>query len=284
MVLLVEIKEVVLFQKGVFILTEVFHIPYGDHLSQFGVLRIPDLPGLSPVVVTIHGGFWQSKYGLEENTPLDEDLTRRGYATWNIEYRRIGEDGGGWSGTFIDVIDAVNHLTQLEERFRLDLSRVVILGHSAGGHLALWLASRYNKVQTEGMGNNLLIPIRSVISLAGVLDLKKMWEIHEEKGMDSPVASFIGGSPQEVPERYRLASPIELLPLNVEQILIHGELDRHVPVDLSIEYHRRAIERGDKVRLVVLPDVEHFMVIDPSYSAWKSVTYSLETLKVSSGS
>ncbi|MEK5149152.1 MULTISPECIES: alpha/beta hydrolase family protein [unclassified Psychrobacillus] len=263
-------------------MTETFHISYGDHPSQFGVLRMPDLSGLSPVVITIHGGFWQLKYGLEENTLIDEDLTRRGYATWNIEYRRVGEDGGGWPGTFIDVIDAVNHLTQLEERFQLDLSRVVILGHSAGGHLALWLASRFNKVQTDEIGNTLLIPIRSVISLAGVLDLKKMWEIHEEKGMISPVASFIGGSPQEVSERYRLASPIELLPLNVEQILIHGELDRHVPVDLSIEYHRRAIEQGDKVRLVVLPEVEHFMVIDPSSSAWKSVTDSLETLKESS--
>ena len=116
---------------------------------------------LNPVVITIHGGFWQSKYGLEENTPLDEDLTRRGYATWNIEYRRVGEDGGGWPGTFIDVIDAVNHLTQLEERFQLDLSRVVILGHSAGGHLALWLASRINKVQTDEIGNTLLIPIQT---------------------------------------------------------------------------------------------------------------------------
>lgn len=263
-------------------MTELFHIPYGDHPSQFGVLRMPDFTGQSPVVITIHGGFWQSKYDLEENTPLNEDLTRRGYATWNIEYRRVGEDGGGWPGTFIDVIDAVNHLIQLEERFQLDLSRVVILGHSAGGHLALWLASRYNKVQTDEIGNTLLIPIRGVISLAGVLDLRKMWEIHEEKGMISPVASFVGGSPQEVSERYRLASPIELLPLDVEQILIHGELDRHVPVDLSIEYHRRAIEQGDKVRLVVLPKVEHFMVIDPSSSAWKPVTDSLEILKESS--
>ena len=260
----------------------IFHIPYGDHPSQFGVLRMPELPGLKPVVITIHGGFWQSKYGLEENTPLDEDLTSRGYATWNIEYRRVGEDGGGWPGTFIDVVDAVNHLTQLEERFRLDLSRVVILGHSAGGQLALWLASRINKIKTDEIGNALLIPIRSVISLAGVSDLRKMWEIHEEKKMLSPVASFIGGSPQEVSERYKLASPIELLPLNVEQIIIHGELDRHVPVDLSIEYHRRAIEQGDKVRLIVLPEVEHFMIINPSSSAWESVIDSLETLKESS--
>ena len=270
--------------KGVYTLTESYHIPYGDHPSQFGVLRMPELSGPIPVVITIHGGFWQSKYGLEENTPLDEDLTRRGYATWNIEYRRVGEDGGGWPGTFIDVIEAVNHLIQLEERFRLDLSRVVILGHSAGGQLALWLASRINKVKTDELGNTLLIPIRGVISLAGVLALRKMWEIHEEKGMSSPVASFIGGAPQEVSERYRLASPMELLPLKVEQVLIHGELDRHVPVDLSIEYHRSAIEQGNKVRLIVLPEVEHFKIIDPSSAAWESVIDSLDSLKGNSGS
>ncbi|QUW23942.1 alpha/beta hydrolase [Sporosarcina sp. Marseille-Q4063] len=237
---------------------------------------MPDYPGPNPVVITIHGGFWQSKYGLEENVPLAEDLTSRGYATWNIEYRRVGEDGGGWPGTFIDVIDAVNHLTQIEERFQLDLSRVVILGHSAGGHLALWLASRMNQVQMDEINKTLHVPIQSVISLAGVSDLKKMWEIHEEQGISSHVASFMGGSPQEVSGRYWIASPIELLPLNVEQILIHGEVDRHVPVEMSIEYHRRAIEQGDKVRLIVLPEVEHFMVIDPSSSAWKSVTNALE--------
>lgn len=82
---------------------EVFNIPYGEHPSQFGVLRVPDSRERSPVVITIHGGFWQSKYDLVENTPLVEDLTRRGYVTWNIEYRRVGEDGGGWAGTFIDV-------------------------------------------------------------------------------------------------------------------------------------------------------------------------------------
>jgi acetyl esterase/lipase len=253
-------------------------IAYGDHPSQFGILRLPNSSASCPVVITIHGGFWQSKYGLDENDPIVEDLTSCGYATWNIEYRRVGEDGGGWLGTFNDVIDAVNQLTHLEERFQLDLSRVVILGHSAGGQLALWLASQIKKVQCDELVNPLQIPIHSVISLAGVLDLRRMWEIHDEKGMNSPVASFIGGTPKEVSDRYRFASPIELLPLIVNQIIIHGELDRHVPVDLSVEYHRKAIEQGDKVRLIVLPDVEHFKLIDPSSTAWKTVSDSLETL------
>ncbi|WP_241654827.1 alpha/beta hydrolase family protein [Sporolactobacillus shoreae] len=241
-------------------------------------MRIPESSERCPVVVTIHGGFWKSKYGLEEIDRLDEDLVRRGYATWNIEYRRVGENGGGWAGTFHDVVDAVNHLSQIDEHFPLDLSRVVILGHSAGGHLALWMASRISKIQRDEMGSPLLIPIQGVISLAGVSDLQKMWKIHVKKGISSPVASFIGGTPKEVPDRYRLASPIELLPLNIEQILVHGDLDCDVPVELSVEYHRRAIELGDKVNLVVIPGAEHFKIIDPLSSAWGSVTDSLETL------
>lgn len=253
-----------------------FRSTYGNHPSQFGVLRVPEGTQRAPVVVSVHGGFWQSEYGLELHDRLAEDLVRRGYAVWNIEYRRVGEDGGGWTGTFHDVIDAVNHLSQLEKRFSLDLSRVIVLGHSAGGHLALWLASRIGKVQLGELGDKLDVPIHGVISLAGVSDLRRMWETHVKQGRGHIVESLIGGTPQEVPERYRRASPIELLPLHVDQVLIHGEQDRNVPVELSIEYHRMAVEHGDGVRLVLLPDAEHFQVIDPSSSAWNSVAESIE--------
>ncbi|SFS52778.1 alpha/beta hydrolase family protein [Marininema halotolerans] len=255
-----------------------FRIPYGNHPSQYGDLRLPTSLGRSPIVVSIHGGFWQSKYGLELNDPIVEDLTRRGYATWNIEYRRVGENGGGWTGTFDDVIDAINQLTQLEKSYPLDLSRIVILGHSAGGHLALWLASR-NHTQNDAFEKTLRIPIKHVISLAGITDLKRTWEIHLESGLDgSLVSSFLDGTPHEVPDRYRLASPIEQLPIPATQLLIHGELDRHVPVELSIAYHQKAVEQGAHVRLLTLPEAEHFQLIDPASSAWKSVIDSLETL------
>ncbi|MFJ5759310.1 alpha/beta hydrolase family protein [Neobacillus sp. NPDC093182] len=244
-------------------------IAYGEHPSQFGVMRRPEAPGRCPVVVSIHGGFWQSKYGLEENEPLAEDLAQRGFATWNIEYRRIGEEGGAWPGTFHDVISAVNHLNQLKDTYQLDLSKVVVIGHSAGGHLALLLGSLLNQADSP-----LFIPIKGIISLAGVTDLHKMLQIHTERGIASPVTMFLGDSMEELP----IASPIELLPLNVEQVLIHGELDRHVPVTLSVEYHRRAMEMGDSVLLLTLPEAEHFMVVDPSSSAWKAVTESLEGL------
>lgn len=255
------------------------HIPYGEHRSQYGVLRLPKTNECRPVVVTIHGGFWQAKYDLNENNPMAEDLTSRGYATWNIEYRRVGEEGGGWPGTFNDVIDAVNHLFKLKERYNLDLSQVIVLGHSAGGHLALWIAAQNKDTEeTNQHFHKLELPFLGVISLAGVTNLRDMWRIHEEKGMHSHVEALVGGSPHEVPERYRLASPIELLPHNLKQVLIHGELDRHVPVELSKDYHRKAIEFGDNTKLVVLHDSEHFKVIDPSSVAWQSVVNSIETL------
>lgn len=267
------------FKKGIFTLTSISlsRLIYGEYPSQFGLLRIPKLSKRCPVVVTIHGGFWKSKYGLEELDPLDEDLVQRGYATWNTEYRRVGEAEGGWKGTFHDVIDAVNHLSELEKRFPLDLSRVIILGHSAGGHLALWLGSRLN-IQKDELGDPLRIPLRGVLSLAGVSDLQKMWKIDIENGISSPVEALIGGTPLQFPERYLLSSPIELLPLDTEQILVHGDLDSDVPVELSVEYHRRAKNKGNRVKLIVLPGIEHFQIINPSSSAWNSVIDSLEVL------
>ncbi|MCM3575343.1 alpha/beta hydrolase [Mesobacillus subterraneus] len=248
-----------------------FNISYGEHQSQFGVLRLPESSDPCPVIVLIHGGFWQSKYNIEENTPIAEDLTRRGYATWNIEYRRLGEELEGWNSIFNDVIAAINHFSIIKDSYHIDLSNVTVIGHSAGGHLALWLASRINASKTDGVFDEIAIPIQKILSLAGVTDLKNMWEIHEQKGINSPVAALLGGAPQEVPNRYKMSSPIELLPFEVEQVLIHGELDRHVPVDLSKNYFQRALEKGDKVKLVVLPDIEHFKIIDPSSSAWDIV-------------
>ncbi|MFS1515354.1 alpha/beta hydrolase family protein [Bacillus sp. SCS-151] len=251
-----------------------FKIYYGEHKSQFGVLRIPENSETYPVIVLIHGGFWQARYNLEENNPIADNLTNRGFATWNIEYRRVGEDRKGWTGTFNDVISAINHLSKIKELSPLDISNVTVIGHSAGGHLALWLGSRI-KANNDGTFNELMVCIKKVISLAGVTDLVKMWEIHELKGMKSHVAALLGGGPQEVPERYELFSPIELLPMKVEQVLIHGELDRHVPVELSKNYYQSAMGKGDKVKLVVIPEIEHFKIIDPTSSAWGSVVDSI---------
>ena len=253
-------------------------LAYGNQPSQFGMLRLPDTSGKYPVVITIHGGFWKAEYGLEEISPLDEDLTKRGYATWNIEYRRGGEPGGGWKGTFDDVGDSVYFLSQLEKDFPLDLSRVVVIGHSAGGHLALWLASRTNNPNQDKMDGLLQIPIKGVISLAGVSDLERMWEIDAQNGIVSPVANLMGGTPKEYPDRYRFASPIDQLPVRIPQILIHGDLDEDVPAELSLKYYHRAIDLNDQVDLKILAKTDHFMLIDPLSTAWQSAIDSLNKL------
>ncbi|AZZ60702.1 alpha/beta hydrolase [Oenococcus sp. UCMA 16435] len=251
---------------------------YGKSQSQFGIFRMPKNAANCPVVVTIHGGFWRAEYGLEEMTPLDEDLVRRGYATWNIEYRRVGEKGGGWPGTFNDIIDAVNYLVFLKEDFPIDLSRVVIAGHSAGGHLALWLASRIVKNKADELGNVLRTPIKVVVSLAGVANLEEMWKIGAKLGTNGTISSFIGGTPKEVPERYHLASPYDLLPLNVKQILAHGEIDREVPIELTIDYYQKALELGDDVSLISYPEADHLNLIDPFSSIWISTANSLKNI------
>ncbi|MED3825046.1 alpha/beta hydrolase [Priestia flexa] len=249
-----------------------FKIYYGKHESQFGVLRVPENKESCPVIVLIHGGFWQARYNLEENNPIAVDLTKRGFVTWNIEYRRVGEDGGGWTGTFNDVISAINYLSRIKESYPLDISNVTVIGHSAGGHLALWLGSRIQASSKDDRAfNELTFAFQKVISLAGVTDLVKMWKIHEKKGMKSHVANLLGGTPVEVTERYNLTSPMELLPMKVEQVLIHGELDRHVPVELSKDYYNYALEKGGNVKLVILPDIEHFKIIEPTSPAWSSV-------------
>src|SRR5699024_10580427 len=177
-----------------------------------------------------------------ENNPICDDLASKGFAAWNIEYRRTGEDGGGWKGTFNDIVAAVNHLSELRKPYHLNTENIIIMGHSAGGHLALWLASRTNTASSDETFDKLIVPLRKVISLAGIADLKQMWEIHENQGIESPVADFVGGTPVEYAKRYKISSPIKLLPRDVEQVLIHGELDRHVPVELSKTYYTKLKE------------------------------------------
>ena len=221
-------------------------IPYGSDPFQFGHLRIPDGNGPHRVVLVVHGGFWRNKYDLQYIEPVCEALTTAGVATWSLEYRRIGDTGGGWPGTLDDVSSAAGHLRALAAQFNLDLSRVTALGHSAGGHLALWLGSRKK--------------VTGVVSLAGVTDLRRAWEL---KLSSTVVADFLGGSPAEVPERYDFASPIEQLPLGIPQRLFHGTKDESVPLEISERYVTAARERGDDAELITLENAGHFELVDP---------------------
>jgi acetyl esterase/lipase len=242
-------------------------IRYGSDPSQYGELHLPSsTAGSLSVAVVVHGGYWGSAYGLELGTPLAQDLAAHGVAAWNIEYRRIG-NGGGWPGTFVDVANAMDALAgkvSAASDNRLDLAKVVVLGHSAGGHIAAWLAARH-KLSRGTLGADPLVKPIGYVSQAGVLDLVSA----ETEGLGSDAANrLMGGSPQEFPERYATGSPYELLPLGVPGTLVHGLDDDVVPISQSDAFAARATELGDKVAEVPLAGVDHFMLIDPTTPAW----------------
>ncbi|SDJ51297.1 alpha/beta hydrolase family protein [Salimicrobium halophilum] len=259
-------------------------IYYGEKKDHFGELRLPDTEGPYPVAIVIHGGFWKSEYGLEETREIAEDLTADGWATWNIEYSRVGQDAGGWPGTFLDAAQATDALFVLQHDHPLDLKRVVTIGHSAGGHLALWLAGRKNLPETSYLYKRSPLPLAAAVSLAGVNELKTMHDVHRfrddtlNKSPDNPTADLLGGSPEEVPERFRDGSPKELLPLSTMQILVHGALDINVPVGISDDYQEWAENMGDPVKYVRMSDAEHFMLTDTSTRAWKRVKEEMDLL------
>ena len=247
---------------------------YGPHPSQRADLYLPSGPGPHPVIVLIHGGAWQKRYGKIFTRALAGDLLRRGYAVWNIEYRRVGA-GGGWPNTFADVAAAIDQLAELDEE-RLDLRRVTIIGHSAGGHLALWAAGRANLPAGAPGALDGSPPVRPrrVVSLAGVADLKGAYR----RWRGGVVRDLMGGSPDEVPERYAAGDPIRLLPLEIPALIVHGVRDETVSIELSRGYAEAARAAGGEVDLVEVegPAGSHRAHLDPRSAAWAAVIERLD--------
>lgn len=246
---------------------------YGSDPSQFGELRLPTGKGPYPVAVVIHGGCWYSEYDLSQVANFNASLTRLGVATWSLEYRRIGNLGGGWPGTFADVASGTDYLRVLARSYPLDLRRVIVVGHSAGGQLAIWLAARHRLPKDSPLYANNAVPLRGIVSLAGITDLRRY-----RPNCGDAVNKLLGGSPDAVPERYRQTSPIELLPLGVEQRLIQGALDEIVPADFSRDYEAAARKKGDPVRLTIVATAGHFDLIAPKSSAWPDVENAVRSL------
>ena len=185
---------------------------------------------------------------------------------WNIEYRRVGRfgGGGGWPATFADVAAAVDALA---DQGGLDLSRVLTCGHSAGGHLALWLAAR-GRLGGDAPGGAVRVPVRAAVSLAGVVDLRRAFELGLGGGA---VENLLGGPPDAVPERYECASPFERLPLGVPQVLVHGLVDTVVPHSLSERYVARAVELGDEQAVFLpVPNAGHSEMVALGGAAWSA--------------
>jgi acetyl esterase/lipase len=241
-------------------------IPYGADASQHGDLYLPPGAGKVPVAVVVHGGYWGSSYGNSLGAPLARDLTTIGVAAWNIEYRRLGI-GGGWPGTFADAAGAMDSLATLVQTAagrRLDLANVVVIGHSAGGQIAAWLAGRH-KLRVGDVGASPRVSPVGYVAQAGVLDLGSAFDQNLGGGA---VSALMGGSPQQHPERYAAGSPLALLPYGIPGTLVHGLADDVVPIQQSDDFAARATKVGDQVREIRLSGVDHFMLIDPSTPAW----------------
>jgi acetyl esterase/lipase len=242
-------------------------IPYGPEAAQFADLRVPDGLGPHPVVVVLHGGWWRAENDLEHLGPACAALTAQGAATWNVEYRSVGHPGGTWPTPLADAVVAVRRLAALAEP-RLDLRRVLVLGFSAGGQLALRLAGALATGAAD-------VTVCGAVSLAGVLDLRAAADANLGSGA---VAALLGGLPAEVPGRYVDASPLEQPHLPVRQVIVHGSADASIPVAMSAAYAAVARARGDSVDLRVVGGASHFDPIDPTSAAWAVVASAVRDL------
>jgi acetyl esterase/lipase len=242
-------------------------IAYGSDPNQFLDLRLPKndpttgttkSKRLYPLVINIHGGYWRAAYNLDHTGHLCAALTAKGLATANLEYRRVGNEGG-WPNTFADIRSAYNFLLQNASQHSLDASRVLIMGHSVGGQLALCLAGHEPGV-------------RRALSLAGVVDLQRAYQLHLS---NDAVVEFLRGTPGQVPDHYREADPMQLAIPRARQWLIHGLADDVVPPAFSRDYvsakQRRAGKEKEDVHLLEIPEADHFDLIDPRTPAWKQV-------------
>jgi acetyl esterase/lipase len=241
-------------------------IPYGNAPQQFGELRLPagkaPKNGKFPVVVLVHGGCWQAEYDYVYFTHMAAALTDAGIATWTIEYRRIGDEGGGWPNTFLDVAKATDALRSIAKTYAIDPKRVVSMGHSAGGHLALWLAARHKLPKSSALYLSKPLALKGVVGLAAITDLAQ-YRVGEPDSCNASVDALMGGTDSAQPLRYAQGSPRALLPLGVPQWLVQGAADPIVPLASITAYADAANKAGDKVTVHVEEGLGHFDTVAP---------------------
>jgi acetyl esterase/lipase len=244
-------------------------IPYGALPDQFVDLWLPAGSGPFPVVVMVHGGCWRSKIAsLEIMNFAAEDLRQRGIAVWNIEYRGVDRDGGGYPGTFQDVAAGADALRGAARQYHLRLDRVVSVGHSAGGHLVLWLAARHRLAKTSPLHAASPLPLAAAISLGGLPDLRAA---HDEfkAGCGAEVVDALTGAPSAAhPDIYADTSPSALAPFGGRQILVSAALDPIAPPAVAAAYVAEVNQRGDRATATIIPDSGHAELIAPGSAAW----------------
>jgi acetyl esterase/lipase len=244
-----------------------------DHVVD---VRLPSTDAARPLVVVVHGGFWKAEYDRAHAGPQSVGLAHAGYVVATVDYRRVGQPGGGWPGTFDDLAalsDTVPSLVAAALPNRVDTTHTVLVGHSAGAHLAAWAAARH-RLPDESPWHRAAPLDVPVVSLAGVLDLEQS----DRLGLGGHAArKLLGGSPRRRPDRYAVANPTALLPTGGRLVAVHGSRDDTVPVEMSTRYVDRARTAGDQAQLVEVADCGHFDLIDPSSDAWPAVLAAIET-------
>lgn len=254
-------------------------IHYGPDKMEFADLRLPRGPGPFPVAIVLHGGCWVSKFaGLQNTAALADALRDAGIATWNVEYRAEDNPGGGWPGTFADAARAADKLRDIAAQYSLDTTRVIAVGHSAGGHLALWLAARHRLPTSSPLYVEDPLQLRGVVILGGVADLAAFRDFGKTPCEGDVVGKLLGGGPDRVPGRYRQASPAEMLPLGVPQILIEGAEDETVPARFARAYAAAARRAGDKVRVIIVANSAHHEYNAPGAPPWPYIKQAVFSL------
>jgi acetyl esterase/lipase len=247
-------------------------VAYGPGPLQFGNLRLPKGKGPYPVILFVHGGCYLSQFDIAHAAPLEQAWADAGYAVWSIEYRRVGNEGGGWPNTYEDVARGADYLRTLARKYSLNLNRVVAAGHSAGGNFALWLAARPHLPSTSPLWNPDPLKVQAVLALAPAPNLADL----EGKGVcGNVIDSLMGGSPVEFPDRYAAASPMKLVPVGVPQIVVVGGKDSNWGPSGRTYYAHARNSRDDEVELRIAPESGHFDVIAPPTTSWPVVMKAL---------
>ncbi len=242
---------------------------YGADSLQFGELRLPDGSGPFPLAIVIHGGCWTKGFATLRNTAaVASALLDDGIATWNVEYRQMGDPGAGWPNTFLDIGAGVDYARTLAARYPIDLSRVVVMGHSAGAHFALWAAGRPQLGSQSPVRGENPLAVRAAVAIDGPGDLESLVGPDARICGKPVIAPFMGGTPEVVPERYHDGSPKDMLPLGVHQYLVSAavlsETDAHA-------YEMAARAAGDSAAVLIVQEGGHFGVIAPGTPYWKPV-------------
>lgn len=255
-------------------------ISYGKDPNQYGELRIPASAGPHPVVILIHGGCWRAEFAtLRDLAPMGDQLEADGIASWNIEYRRLYQPGSGWPGTYLDVGQAVDFLRTLVQQYNLDLNRVVVLGHSAGGHLAMWVAARHKLPKESRIYLENPLPIRGVIDLAGTPDMAGYVHLDDKNNCGADVIKgMLGENPEDARERDKQVSALKLLPLGIPQVLIWGRQDDYLTVKVAEKYEQAAKQAGDQIRVITMENTGHFEIATTLPPTWEVVRQNIKSL------